>query len=87
MIKSSRFSHVLSESKDAALPAPAVIVAPTLAPGSDGVLQDHELTVALVVNADHLPHRGLSARTGHDGGVIVTKQNLECLECYLKLMK
>ena len=58
-----------------------MIVAPTLAPGADGVLQDHELTVALVVDVDHLRPRGAysAGAADHIGGIIgiVTKQNLE----------
>ena len=78
MIKYSQISHVFSESEDAALSALAMIVAPTLAPSSDGVIQNHELTVALIINVDHLLllPGGLSAGGGHNAGVIVTKQNL-----------
>ena len=77
-----RYSHVFPESEDAALAALAVVVAATLSPRPDGIVQDHKLGVTLVVDVDHLRLcRGRSAGGGdHSGGIIgvVTKQNLEC---------
>ena len=66
-------SHVLSEPQDAALPAPAVVVAATLAPGPDRVVQDHELGVAVVVDVDNL-----RSRPRGDGGrrAVVPEHNL-----------
>ena len=56
-----------------------MIVPPTFTPGPDGIVQDHKLRVALVVNVDHLRLPGaLSAGGGdHYVGIIATKQNLE----------
>ena len=64
-------SHVFPESEDAALPPLAVIVTPTLSPRPDGVIQDHKLRVALVVDVDHRLHRACSAGAGDCSGGII----------------
>ena len=63
---SIRHSHVFPESEDAALPPLAVVVAATLSPRPDGVIQDHKLGVALVVDVDHLRLRGARSAGGGD---------------------